>query len=581
VPTKRRSAASATVPPLSPSAASAPPVENDRFGEDWWRRGVVYQVYPRSFADSNDDGVGDLPGLIEKLDYLNDGTEHSLGVDALWLSPIHPSPGFDVGYDVADYDAIDPVFGTMDDFDRLVAESHRRGIRLMLDLVMNHTSSAHRWFEESRRDPTGPYGDWYLWRDGHAGPLGRRLPPNNWKSFFGGSAWTWDDLRGQFYMHTFLPEQPDVNWRNPAVREAMLTMVRGWLDRGVDAFRLDVFNAFFKDAELRSNPRRWLGRRPYNRQVHLYDKDQPELLDFLAEFRALVDEYPATMTVGELFSTDPALAVKLSAPRHLVFDWWLLNQPWEADGFARAAHVHEEMFRDSGWPSVVMANHDQSRQASRLAPKADARTSDEVARAAAVLNLTLRGTPFLYYGEEIGARNVPVPWDEIIDPPARRGGRLVRRLVPWWNRDQARSPMPWGGGGPNGGFSTGRPWLRMAPDAETRNVAVQDKDPGSVLNAYRRLLWLRRRHPALQLGTYRRVATRSSDVLVFERATTDETIVVALNFGSAERSFGIRSSRRWRTLFDTHDPAAPDRPRIAEGGELTLRPRQAMIILGV
>ena len=243
-------------PETSPEVRPAQPVTGAAFGDDWWRRGVVYQVYPRSFADSNDDGIGDLPGLIEKLDYLNDGTERSLGIDAIWLSPIHPSPGFDVGYDVADYDAIDPLYGTLDDFDRLVAEAHRRGIRIMLDLVMNHTSSAHRWFEESRRDPAGPFGDWYLWRDGTRDRFGRLHPPNNWTSFFGGSAWTWDETRGQFYLHTFLPEQPDLNWRNPAVRAAMLTMVRGWLERGVDGFRLDVFNAFFKHADLPSNPRR-------------------------------------------------------------------------------------------------------------------------------------------------------------------------------------------------------------------------------------------------------------------------------------------------------------------------------------
>jgi alpha-glucosidase len=565
----------------STSVQASPPVEKATFGDDWWRRGVVYQVYPRSFADSNGDGVGDLPGLIDKLDYLNDGTERSLGIDAIWLSPIYPSPGFDVGYDVADYDAIDPVFGTLDDFDRLIAESHRRGIRVMLDLVMNHTSSAHHWFEESRRDPTGPYGDWYLWRDGRAGRFGRRVPPNNWRSFFGGSAWTWDDARGQYYMHTFLTEQPDVNWRNPAVRAAMLTMVRGWLERGVDGFRLDVFNAFFKDAGLTSNPRRLRGRRPYDRQVHLYDKVQRELVDFLAEFRALVDRYPGTMTVGELFSSDPIGAVRLSAPRHLVFDWWLINAPWQASGFAKAAGIHEEMFGETGWPSIVLSNHDRSRQASRLAARADAKTSDEVARAAAVLSLTLRGTPFLYYGEEIGARDVPVTWAEIIDPPARRGGRLVRRLVPWWNRDQARSPMPWGGGGPNGGFSAGRPWLRMAPDVETRNVAIQDDDPMSVLHAYRRLLWLRRRHPALQVGTYRHLATRTPDVFVYERSTDEETIIVAVNFAAEERSFGIRTSRRWRTLFDTHVPEGSEPRELAEGGQLSLRPREAVVVIGI
>jgi Glycosidases len=558
-----------------PAVHSAPPVKGAAFGDDWWRRGVIYQVYPRSFADSNNDGVGDLPGLIEKLDYLNDGTERSLGVDAIWLSPIHPSPGFDVGYDVADYDAIDPLFGTLDDFDRLVAEAHRRGIRIILDLVMNHTSSAHRWFEESRRDPAGPYGDWYLWRDGVRDRSGRLHKPNNWTSFFGGSAWTWDETRGQFYMHTFLPEQPDVNWRNPALRAAMLAMVRGWLERGVDGFRLDVFNAFFKHADLPSNPRRYAGRRPYDRQIHLYDKDRPELADFLAEFRALVDSYPERMSVGELFSSDPALAARLSAPRHLVFDFELIRQRWSAQGFAAASERHEQRFGPDGWPTIVLSNHDQSRQASRLAPGADAAASDAIAWAAGAISLTLRGTPFLYYGEEIGARDVPVPWAEIVDPPARRGGRIVRMLVPWWNRDQARSPMPWGDG-PNGGFSAARPWLRMAPDAESRTVAIQDRDPSSVLTAYRKLIWLRRRHPALQVGAYRPLASASRDLFAYERSTADETIIVAVNFGATRTSFRVRTGRRWTVIFGSHERATSE---LSGGEQLILGSREAIILL--
>jgi alpha-glucosidase len=563
-----------------PARRRAPRVVGAAFGDDWWQRGVVYQVYPRSFADSNGDGTGDLPGIIDKLDYVNDGTERSLGVDAIWLSPIHPSPGFDVGYDVADYDSIDPLFGTLDDFDRLIAEAHRRGIRIMLDLVMNHTSSAHRWFEESRRDPGGPFGDWYLWRDGIRDRFGRTRRPNNWTSFFGGSAWTWDEVRGQFYMHTFLPEQPDVNWRNPAVREAMLTMVRGWLDRGVDGFRLDVFNAFFKHADLPSTPRRYVGRRPSDRQVHQYDKDRPELEEFLAEFRALVDSYPGRMTVGELFSADPALAPRLSAPRHLVFDWELISQRWLARGFADAARKHEERFGPDGWPTIALSNHDQPRQASRLAPTADPTTSDAVARAAAVLSLTLRGTPFLYYGEEIGARDVPVPWAEIIDPPAKRGGRLVRRLVPWWNRDRARSPMPWGEG-PNGGFSAGRPWLRMATDVGSRNVARQDQDPSSVLATYRKLIWLRRSHPALQVGTYRELSSTPRDVLAYERATPGETIVVAVNFGSTPSSLRLRTGRRWSVLFDTRERSGSELPdgELGGGDPLRLEPREAVVLL--
>jgi alpha-glucosidase len=376
-------------------------------------------------------------------------------------------------------------------------------------------------------------------------------------------------------MHTFLPEQPDVNWRNPALRTAMLTMVRRWLERGVDGFRLDVFNAFFKHADLPSNPRRYLGRRPYDRQLHLYDKDGPELVDFLVDFRALVDSYPERMTVGELFSADPALAARLSAPRHLVFDFGLIRQRWRAEGFAAASDEHEQRFGPDGWPTIVLSNHDQSRQASRLAPGADASTSDAIARAACVLSLTLRGTPFLYYGEEIGARDVPVPWSEIIDPPARRGGRIVRRIVPWWNRDQARSPMPWGDG-PNGGFSPVRPWLRMAPDVETRTMAIQDGDPVSVLSAYRRMVWLRRRHPALQVGAYRRLAAGSRGVFAFERTTSDEAMIVAVNFTAAPTSFRVRTGRRWSVAFDTHQRATAD---ISGGDQLTLGPREAIVLL--
>ena len=546
---------------------------------EWWRQGVVYQIYPRSFADSNGDGVGDLPGIIERLDYLNDGTERSLGVDAIWLSPIYPSPGLDVGYDVSDHTAIDPQFGTFDDFDRLIGEAHRRGIRVILDLVMNHTSSAHPWFAESRVARSGPRADWYIWRDSpRSRPRARgRRRPNNWVSYFGGPAWTWDETRGQFYLHTFLPEQPDLNWRNPEVRAAMLTMVRGWLDRGVDGFRLDVFNAFFKHPELPSNPRRVIGgRRAYDRQRHHYDKDQPELHEFLAEFRALVDESEGRMTVGELFATEAHMAGQYAAPRHLVFDFHLISQPWRADAFARATAEREAIFGAAGWPTVVLSNHDQSRHASRLSGSGRSH-DDAVAKAAAVLLLTLRGTPFLYYGEEIGLRDVPIPRAEIVDPPARRGGPIVRRLSPWWNRDQARAPMPWTDA-PFGGFSAVRPWLRMAPDAATRNVARQAADPGSVLATYRRLIWLRRRHPALQVGSYRRLSKASGEVLAYLRTVDDETVLVAVNFGRGPgwfRAEGHPSSGEWEPVFGTQEPPDP----AAEGARVELRPLEAVVLV--
>ena len=261
---------------------------------EWWRTGVVYQIYPRSFADTNGDGLGDLAGIIEHLDHLN-GAPGSLGVDAIWLSPIYPSPDFDFGYDVADYVGIDPRFGDLASFDWLVSECHARGIRVVLDLVLNHSSHRHPWFEASRAGRAGPHADWYIWRDSPGRTRnGRRRPPNNWRGFFGGAAWTWDEARGQFYLHTFLPQQPDLNWRNPEVRAAVLDVVRTWLDRGVDGFRLDVFNTFFKDAALRSNPRRPGVRGGWGGQVHLYDRNQPELAEALTELRALVDEFLAT-----------------------------------------------------------------------------------------------------------------------------------------------------------------------------------------------------------------------------------------------------------------------------------------------
>ena len=299
---------------------------------DWWQRGVVYQVYPRSFADSDGDGVGDLPGILAHLDHLE-----SLGVDALWLSPIYPSPGLDLGYDVADHSAIDPLFGSMDDFDQLLAAAHGRGIAVVLDLVLNHTSDRHHWFVNSmaRADAKA---DWYLWRDPSGWRGKRPLPPNNWLSFFGGSAWTWVPARGQFYMHTFLSEQPDLNWRNPGVREAQLEVARGWLERGVDGFRLDVFNTFFKHADLPSNPSSATRAQtpPWATQVHLHDRDQPELAGFLDEFRTMVDAEPGRMTVGELFDDQIEVAAAYSAPRHLIFDWTLVETPWQATALVQA-----------------------------------------------------------------------------------------------------------------------------------------------------------------------------------------------------------------------------------------------------
>ena len=547
------------------------------FGDDWWQRGVVYQIYPRSFADSNGDGVGDLAGIVDHLDHLNDGTPNSLGVDAIWLSPIYPSPGLDLGYDVSDHAAVDPLFGAMADFERLLDEAHRRGMRVILDLVMNHTSDAHAWFEESRRDRTNPRADWYLWRD-PAGidKGGRPKRPNNWQSFFGGPAWTWNAAREQFYLHTFLPEQPDLNWRNPGVRAAMLDSVRGWLDRGVDGFRLDVFNIFFKHAQLPSNPRQPLALRPWRRQRHVYDRNQPELRELLAEFRALVDEQPGRMTVGELFDGTPSIAAGYTEPRHLVFDFRLIDQPWRARAFGSVTAERERAFKGDRWPCVVLSNHDQSRHVSRLG---GGRDPDAVARAAALLLFTLRGTPFVYYGEEIAMPDIDVPRSEIIDPPARRDGLLARLLAPWWNRDRARAPMAWTND-PGGGFTTGTPWLKPIADTATRNVARHATDPGSVLGFYRRLIWLRRELPALQVGAYRRLRA-PADVLAYLRVTDDEQLLVAVNTGQRAESVrltGHPRGGRWIRLLGTHDGGRANPLEHDDRTDVTLQPNEGLLL---
>ena len=542
------------------------PVTNAAFGDDWWRHGIIYQIYPRSFSDSDGDGTGDLHGIIDRLGYLTD-----LGVDAIWLSPIYPSPGLDVGYDVSDHTTVDPVFGTDADFDRLVDEAHRRGVRVILDLVMNHTSNQHAWFQASRASREGPYADWYLWLDPSGWDAeGRPLPPNNWLSWFGGSAWEWDAGRQQFYMHTFLVEQPELNWRNPDVERAQFDMVRGWLDRGVDGFRLDVFNAFLKHPELLANPE-IEGATLWARQQHLYDRDQPDFPELIGRFRAIVDEAPGRMSVGELFASEAERAVVLTTERHMVFDWALLAAPWSAEAYGDAIWLREKMFGDDRWLANVLSNHDQSRHATRLAESAHIEDTDAVARAAAVVLLTIRGTPFLYYGEELGLRDVAIPVDEIIDPPARRA--LTDPDFEWWNRDQCRSPMPWAAGAGHG-FTTGRPWLRFGDDAATRNVDRQSGDPGSVLSTYRRLITLRRSNDALRSGTLRLVQTGTPDVLAWHREAATERMLVVVNFADAKRDTRVAAEGSYRAVGGSHlDPAEP-----GPDGVLQLRPLEAVVL---
>jgi alpha-glucosidase len=410
----------------------------------WWREGVIYQIYPRSFADANGDGLGDLPGLISRLDYLG-----HLGVDAVWLSPIYPSPDADFGYDVADHCAVDPRFGTLSDFDLLVREAHRLGIRLIMDLVLNHTSDRHPWFLDSRSSRQSPRRDWYIWRD--PGPGGR--PPNNWTASFGGSAWTRDSQTGQFFYHMFLSRQPDVNWRNPDVRRAQLDVVRFWQERGVDGFRLDVFNVYFKDASFRSNP--WTpGMRAFDRQRHLHDSNQPEMMPLLAELRKILDRRPDSYAVGETFTDTPMRGACYAGDGllHAVFSFDFtegqIRFPWRARWLLSRIARRERQFTGARWPTTVFSNHDLPRAASRYSRG----EGDEQAKLEMALLLTLRGTPFLYYGEEIGMRDIRLHRSQILDPP----GKLYWPL--YKGRDGCRGPMQWEDSA-HAGFSHGIPWL--------------------------------------------------------------------------------------------------------------------------
>ena len=538
---------------------------------EWWQTGVVYQIYPRSFADSSGDGIGDLAGITDHLEHFGTSAG-ALPIDAIWLSPIYPSPDFDFGYDVSDYVGVDPRYGTLADFERLVEAAHRRGVRIVMDLVLNHSSHLHPWFEASRASRDGPYADWYIWRDSPGRSLlGGRRRPNNWRSFFGGPAWAWDERRGQFYMHTFLAEQPDLNWRNPEVRAALLDVVRTWLDRGVDGFRLDVFNVFFKDERLRSNPRRFGRRGLWSWQRHIHDRDQADMAGLLQDLRAIVDEQPGRMTVGELFDGRFAEAATFIEPRHLVFDWAFVFLPWNAAAFRRAIEERDAAFGPDRWPANVLSNHDQPRHASRYGDGMPPEVGDARAKVAAALLLTLRGTPFLYYGEELAQRNLAIPNREAFDPPARRSSVLF----PWWNRDQARGPMAWRRG-PGAGFTTGRPWLPLSPDAASRNVEAQSSDSESVLSFYRSLLALRRRTPALRDGTQRLLDTNEAEVLAYVREAGGTQAFVALNFGSRRLTIAVPpppSSGAWRIAISTHRLPGQD----PVGAVLILEPSEAFV----
>ncbi|MBK8984742.1 MAG: DUF3459 domain-containing protein [Chloroflexi bacterium] len=484
----------------------------------WWQTGIIYQIYPRSYQDSNHDGVGDLPGIRQRLDHL----QH-LGVEAVWLSPIYPSPMHDFGYDVADYTGIHPMFGSMADFDALLADMHARGLKLILDLVPNHTSDEHAWFVESRSSRDNPKRDWYIWRD----PAPDGGPPNNWLSFFGGPAWTFDATTGQYYLHQFVTQQPELNYRHPDVLPAVLAAMRFWLDKGVDGFRVDVIWLMMKDELLRDEPTNpdWDGVEPYASLQHIYTQSVPGVHDIIRQMRALLDEYDERMMVGEIYLPFDELVAYYGRAHdecHMPFNFHLIaNKDWRATAVRQLVEAYEAALPKGAWPNWVLGNHDQHRVATRLGAAQ--------ARIANMLLLTLRGTPTTYYGEEIGMEDGHIPPEFVQDPPAVNQPEIAHIV----GRDPERTPMQWDAS-PHAGFTAAnaQPWLPAAADYPTRNVAQQESDPASMLHLYRALAHLRRAELALQVGAYATVDTADDDVFAYQRAHPGAaSFLVVLNFG--------------------------------------------------
>jgi alpha-glucosidase len=518
----------------------------------WWQRGVIYQVYPRSFQDENGDGVGDLAGITARLEYLT-----TLNVDAVWISPVYPSPMADFGYDVADYCAIAPVFGTLGDFDRLVARAHELGLKVLLDFVPNHSSDKHPWFTESRSSRDNPKRDWYLWRD----PAPDGGPPNNWLSRMGGPAWEWDALTGQYYYHAFLREQPDLNWRNADVRTAMDCVLRFWLDRGVDGFRVDVLWLLIKDALFRDNPPNpgfKAGEPDHHRQLQTYTEDQPEVHDIVRSMRATLDEYGERVLIGEIYLPVPQL-VSYYGPNgdgaNMPFNFQLISAPWNAAEIARIVSEYDHALPSHAWPNWVLGNHDNPRVASRIGARQ--------ARVAAMLLLTLRGTPTLYYGDEIGMTDGAIPSDRVQDPAELRQPGIGQ------GRDPERTPMQWDGS-PNAGFSSGVPWLPIS-GGNFVNVVDQDGEASSMLMFYRRLLALRRSEPALVEGAIERVVA-GANVLTYERRLGGDRFFIALNMAGMDAPVEVPQGTVVVSTTEGHEGK-----RVAESG-LLLAGDEGMVI---
>lgn len=496
----------------------------------WWQKGSIYQIYPRSFKDANQDGIGDLRGIIQKIDYLQ-----WLGVDAIWISPIFPSPMNDFGYDISDYRGIEPLFGNMQDFDEMLQLIHEKDMKLILDLVPNHCSDQHPWFQESRSSKDNPRRDWYIWKD----PAPDGGEPNNWQSVFGGSAWEYDEKTGQYYYHAFLKEQPDLNWRNPEVRKAMLEVIRFWLEKGVDGFRVDVIWHMIKDELFRDNPPNpnyKEGQSDINRFLNTYSEDQPMVHDVIAEMRQMIDEFPERLLIGEIYLPLNKLVTyygKEGAGVHLPFNFQLIESAWSPENIYALVNEYEGSLAPGNWPNWVLGNHDKSRIQSRVGEKQ--------ARLAALLLLSLRGTPTLYYGDEIGMHDVPIPPERIQDPADFK--------TPGSSRDPQRTPMQWNNEA-YAGFSEAEPWLPLANDFKERNVEKEKNDPASMLSLYRSLLELRKNTPALQVGDYFPLGLLGQ-LMVFKRVLAEQEVLIAINFGEEKISYQPEAHLKGKILLSS------------------------------
>jgi alpha-glucosidase len=542
-----------SIPWLTACAQKSPPSANEE-NHPWWQHAVFYEIYPRSFADSNNDGIGDLKGIASKLDYLKD-----LGVNAIWISPCFPSPQVDFGYDVSDYENIDPMYGTLADFDMLASEAKKRDIHIILDFVVNHTSDQHKWFLDSKSSRTSAYRDWYIWRDGK----GPGQPPNNWVSTFGGSAWKFDPTTNQYYYHFFYPEQPDLNWRNPAVKDAMFDVTRWWYNRGVSGFRLDAVDTLFEDPNLQDNPIKHPGKNAFGDpfEENKYNTKLPEVHDILRGLRQVADEHNAVL-IGETWTADVAELNQyygkgnneLQLPMDFLFT--MVNKLSPAEFRKQIAEVNGA----SGWPTFVISNHDIVRSYDRYG---DGQHNDEIAKLMAALYLTLRGTPIMYYGEEIGMKTTPPTRQEDVKDPIGRKGWPKEK-----GRDGERTPMQWDSS-QNAGFTTGTPWLPVPASYKTHNVADESKDPDSILEFYKKVLQLRHTNQALLEGSYQAIDESNENVLSYLRLYKDQGVVVVLNMSDKPQKVNLDLKQN---RFVSATSLLATRKAAAQGDEVSLEP---------